>query len=378
MRPIVADERTELSAAVQNRHAPCKSVLMVGTDPEGKGGIRSVVSGYLEAGLFDRFEGRYVTTHRNGGRWTKLTAALGGWVSVITSLRSLDTPLVHVQCSSRASFWRKSIVCLMARNAGRPYILHIHSGAFVRFYEESGPLARRYIRNIVERAGTVIALSEQWRERLLRVFPDAQIEVLSNALVPPPIDQVHPARERDPVVLYLGDISRQKGVHDLVAALAETPELRLVCGGLTPASGGLEPTELAGIPGVNGRISFPGWLGPESKRAALSKAGVFVLPSYAEGLPMALLEAMAWGIPVIATPVGGIPELITHGENGLLVQPGDVPALTRALRDLAGNVELREKLGRAARARIDQAYALDSVLGRLGKIYRRYGIPERI
>ena len=81
----------------------CRSVLMVGTDPEGRGGIRSVVSGYLEAGLFDRFEGRYVTTHRNGGRWTKLTAALGGWVSVITLLRSLDTPLVHVQCSSRAS-----------------------------------------------------------------------------------------------------------------------------------------------------------------------------------------------------------------------------------------------------------------------------------
>ncbi len=93
---------------------------------------------------------------------------------------------------------------------------------------------------------------------------------------------------------------------------------------------------------------------------------------------MALLEAMAWGIPVIATPVGGIPELITHGENGLLVQPGDIPALTQALRDLAGNMELREKLGRAARARIDQAYALESVLGRLGKIYRRYGIPERV
>jgi glycosyltransferase involved in cell wall biosynthesis len=350
---------------------------MVGTDPEGKGGIRTVVSGYLEAGLFERFEGRYVTTHRNGGGWTKLTAAVGGWLRVMESLRSLDTPLVHVQCSSRASFWRKSIVCLMARGAGRPYILHIHSGAFVRFYEESGPFARRYIRNIVEHAGTVIALSEQWRERLLRAFPDAQVEVLSNALVPPPIDQVRPARERDPVVLYLGDISRQKGVHDLVAALAETPELRLVCGGLAPPSGGLEPTQLERMPGVSGRVSFPGWLGPESKRAALSKAAVFVLPSYAEGLPMALLEAMAWGIPVIATPVGGIPDLITHGENGLLVQPGDVSALTRALRDLAGNVELREKLGRAARARIDQAYALESVLARLGKLYRQYGVRER-
>ena len=358
---------------------PCRSVLMVGTDPAGRGGIRTVVSGYLDAGLFDRFEGQYVVSHRKGGLWTKMIAALGGWLKVAWLLRRLDAPLVHVQCSSRASFWRKSVVCLLARLAGRPYILHIHSGEFIRFYEKSGRLAQRYIRGIFARAGTVIALSEQWRDRLRRISPSANIEILTNALVPPASEQVRPAANRDPVLLYLGDITRAKGVHDLTEAFAriagELPQLQLVCGGLGSDA---QVSELQRRPGVTGRISFPGWLGPEQKRAQLARAAVFVLPSYAEGMPMALLEAMSWGLPVVATAVGAIPELIADGKNGLLVAPGDVNGLASSLALLARDPALRERLGRAARACIEDTYTLESTLTRLGQIYRRYGIePKR-
>src|SRR5579862_8776726 len=111
-----------MSAATSSEHriesarvTPCRSILMVGTDLAGKGGIRAVVQGYLDGGLFERFPGVYIATHRYGGAWTKLSAALSGWWRVARALRKLDAPLLHVQMASRASFWRKSIACLMAR-----------------------------------------------------------------------------------------------------------------------------------------------------------------------------------------------------------------------------------------------------------------------
>src|ERR1700753_3882459 len=109
---------------------PCRSVLMVGTDLDGMGGVRAVVSGYKEGGLFERYHCVYVPTHRAGGVWVKIVTALKGWVKVARLLRQLGAPLVHVQTASRGSFWRKFVVCLMARLAGRPYLVHLHGGGF--------------------------------------------------------------------------------------------------------------------------------------------------------------------------------------------------------------------------------------------------------
>src|SRR5690349_6227534 len=144
----------------------CRSVLMVGTDLDGMGGVRAVVRGYLDGGLFERYNCVYVASHRAGSTWIKILTALKAWVRVAYLLRKLDAPLIHVQTASRGSFWRKSVVCLMARMAGRPYLVHLHGGGFTRFYEESGPLARRFIRSTLAHAALVIALSEEWRNRL--------------------------------------------------------------------------------------------------------------------------------------------------------------------------------------------------------------------
>src|SRR4029077_8338313 len=138
----------------------------------GTGGIRAVVRGYVDGGLFERFDGVYVATHRSGSAGLKARTALTAWFQVAVQLRKLDAPLVHVHMASRASFWRKSVVCLMARVAGRPYLVHLHGGEFMQFYQhESGPLRRRYIRHVLANAALVIVVSEIWRERLLTISP---------------------------------------------------------------------------------------------------------------------------------------------------------------------------------------------------------------
>ncbi|MGH8229802.1 MAG: glycosyltransferase family 4 protein [Steroidobacteraceae bacterium] len=364
---------------------PCRSVLMVGTDPAGPGGISAVVQGYLEGGLFERFPCVYVTTHRQGSRPLKLRTAIRGWLAVAFDLVRLPAPLVHVQMASRASFWRKTLVCLMARARRRPYLLHVHGGEFVEFYEhECSRTAQRVVRSVLAHASLVIALSEEWRRALARICPQAVIEVVPNAVrLPAAPDTSRPAPRRGAsgaasTVLFLGDVCRAKGALDLVRAVARIaghfPQLRLVCAG----RGATEQVRaLARELGVSERVHCPGWLERERKRAALAEAAVFALPSYAEGMPMALLEAMSWGLPVVASGVGGIPQVIRSEVNGLLIDAGNVEGLAAALARLLADAELRVRLGMAARATIEAQFALEGTLARLGAIYGRFGLTPR-
>jgi glycosyltransferase involved in cell wall biosynthesis len=355
----------------------CKTVLMVGTSLSTLGGVRMVVQGYVEGGLFERFEGVYIPTHRDGSPWRKMRLAATGWLRTGLALARLDAPLVHVHTASRASFWRKSAVFLMARMARRPYLLHMHGGEFMLFYEkECGPRRQRFIRHILREAALVLVLSEQWRESLQRICPEARIEVLPNGVALPDLAQRR-TLER-PRIVFLGAMARGKGIYDLLRAFAliadRFPDARLICAGpgsIVPARAMAARLEIAG------RVDFPGWLDAEQKQRLLASATLFVLPSYAEGLPMALLEAMSWGLPVIATPVGGVPQLVQHQANGLLVAPGNIEQLASSLASALDKPELRQKLGTAARATIEEHFCRDRSLEQLSRIYRRFGMTER-
>lgn len=352
---------------------------MVGTDLAGMGGIRTVVEGYIQAGLFDEIDCTYVTTHRPGSHWTKMAAALSGWAGVAARLVTLDAPLVHVHLSSRASFWRKSVVCLLARLAGRPYLLHVHGSEFEQFYGECSPWARRIIRGVLARADLVLALSEAWRKTLQRISPQARLDVLTNAVPLPPLDETRDREKRQPTVLFLGEVARHKGVLELARSFVpvsrQFPQLKLVYGGTGSAD--QEVRKLTAELELNDRVEFTGWLEAQRKRAQYAGATMFVLPSYVEGMPMALLEAMSWGLPTISTAVGGVPEVITHEVNGLLVAPGDTEALAAAIARLMSDPALRQRLGEAARETIATRFSLDTAVGRLLEIYRRFGIAPR-
>jgi len=307
----------------------------------------------------------------------KIATALKAWVRVAVLLRRLDAPLVHVQTASRSSFWRKSVVCLMARAAGRPYIVHLHGGGFSRFYEhECGPIRRRLIRSTLAHAALVIALSQEWRERLLKICPEARVEILHNAVSIP--DRARSQPHTSPTLLFLGHILPDKGIYELVKSFAavakRVPGLKLVLAGVGESEA---VREQASLLGVSERMELPGWLGPEGKSAALAASTIFVLPSYHEGMPMALLEAMSWGMPVIATPVGGIPQIVKHEVNGLLVPPRDVAALTAAIERLLKDPALRDRLGEAARTTIATGFSLEDAMKKLDSIYRRFGLVKR-
>jgi glycosyltransferase involved in cell wall biosynthesis len=358
---------------------PCRCVLMVGTSPDVRGGISTVVRGYHSGGLFRRFDIQYVSTHRDGTALQKALAALKGYMAFSRLLLTAAAPLVHIHLASRASFWRKAVVCMLARLRGRPYVLHVHGAEFSKFYhEECGAFSKRIVRGVLERAALLLTLSGQGQELLKLIAPRAPVQVLPNAVQLPDLMPKRAGAAPPMRILFAGRIGARKGAFELLSAFARVatkfPSVTLVCAGDGEST---RLKQLATELGLAERVECPGWLSSEQMVHELQRASVFALPSHQEGLPMALLEAMARSLPVLTTPVGGIPDLVANDQNGILVTPGDVDAIEAALVRLLESSAERERLGAAARATIVERFSLDATLERLAALYRLFGVPER-
>jgi glycosyltransferase involved in cell wall biosynthesis len=369
-----ADEADVESARVKPA-AP--RVLMIGTAPGGRGGVASVIEILRAGGLFERESVRYLSSHREGSRRAKAGAALDAfWRTGLACLRQRPA-VVHVHAASRASFARKSLLLLIARAAGCRTIFHLHGAEFDRFAgAESGAPLRWWIRHTLEKSSVVIALSGSWAAFLRGYAPAARIVVLPNAVPLPPA--AGRAGEQPGRILFLGRADAGKGVFELldaVAALAPAfPQVHLVIGGV----GELDRLRRrAAELGIGGRVALPGWLDGVDKQRELACAQVFCLPSHAEGLPMALLEAMAAAKAVVASAVGGIPEAVTDGADGLLVAPRDAAALAAALGALLRDGALRARLGDHARSTVRQRFSTEAALGQLSALYRELAAGRR-
>lgn len=346
-----------------------KSVVMIGPAFEARGGISSVVGVYRACGLFDRARVRYLASCPDGGTARKLVTAFRAWGRFLALLAAGRVRLAHVHLASRASFWRKSMFLWPAFLARVPVVIHLHGGAFATFYgEESGPWRRRFIRATFARAGAVIVLSRSWRDWVRHACPEASVVMIHNpVLVPEP--GAAPDREVN-VILGLNRLEPLKGTHDLlqaVAALVERrPDIRLRLGG----DGEIDAVRarVAEL-GLQRHVELLGWVGPQQRERELARAGIYALPSYREAMPMGVLEAMAAGLPVVATAVGGIPDMIDDGIEGRLLPPGDVAALVAALESLLDAPDCARAMGEAARLRVVHDFSAQAIVPRLEALY---------
>jgi glycosyltransferase involved in cell wall biosynthesis len=348
-----------------------KQAVMIGTRRDTLGGIAAVINVYAAAGLFDRFPVRYLASHRDGSAWDKLATVAGALLRFAWMLLRGQVALVHVHAASRASFWRKSLFLALARLARVPAVLHLHGGEFKIFYgQECGPLRRRFIRSIFDHCARVVVLSEAWREWVASISTNPHIDVVRNpVLLPATVAEW--SQRRPGQVLCLGRMNRGKGSYDLLqaAALAGTP-LHVSFGGDGEAE---QVRARARELGIAEQVSVLGWVQAGDKARELDRANMFVLASYNEGLPMSVLEAMAAGVPVVSTPVGGIPEAVSDGVEGFLVEPGDVAALARRLAQLAQDPALAKRMGAAARRKVESTFAAGAVVPRIEQIYLDLG-----
>jgi glycosyltransferase involved in cell wall biosynthesis len=353
-------------------------IIMVGTAPDNKGGIAAVLDVYRDMGLFERWPIRYVATHVDGSRMQKLMRACRAALVFTGLLFTRRVALVHVHTASGPSFWRKLFFIMLTFLTGRKLVLHVHGGNFDAFANtQSGALGRAIIRYALRQTSCIIALSERWRQWFSDFAPGCKVSVIFNPVRMPA--GINRAAHSNLMLLFLGKMCRDKGNYDLLGALMlllpQYPGLRLVCAGDGEAAGVMARAAELGIAHA---VETPGWVAGEAKARLFTAADVFVLPSYFEGMPMSILEAMAYGVPVVATPVGGIPETITDGEEGLLISPGDIPALADALARLLADPPLANRMGQAGRHKVEKLFSAESIVRQVETVYRELGaIPCR-
>jgi glycosyltransferase involved in cell wall biosynthesis len=233
---------------------------------------------------------------------------------------------------------------LVAPAARKPIVLTLHGSGTAGRFEDLNLMAKapRLAGTLLRRAKVVIGVSEQ----LTRAAEGAG--ALDARWIPSGVDVPREVGDEadPPEVLFVGRLSEEKGIRELVQA---TEGLNLVVAGDGPLRG-LVPNALGFVPHA------------EAQRL-IGRAAVVALPSHREGMPLVLLEAMAHGRAVVATPVGGIPSLVEDGVTGLSVPKGDPVALREAITRLLGNPALRRKLGAAARGRVEEVASWDRVVG---------------
>jgi glycosyltransferase involved in cell wall biosynthesis len=350
-----------------------KYIVMVGPSMNSHGGIASVVAAWKQAGVFGRWPITYLETHVEGTKLNKLFVGSVAFLRFVLLLISCRVACVHLHIARHKSFWRKSIFALAAFLVRRPVLLHFHSGRFPDFFfNDCNWVQKQAVRVVLDHAENLIVLSESWREILRPITRNRQITVVTNFLVPPPRAADDSTRSKHHI-LFLGLLNRDKGFFDLLEAIAplciEFPSLMVVCGGKGDQADVNERIQQLHI---EGHVKLLGWVTGASKDAWLSRASFYVLPSYVEGIPLGILEAMAWGMPVVASKIGGIPDIIEDGGEGLLIKAGDLPGLRDAMRKLLQNDEPRRRMGLAARRKIESVFSPTAVLPSIDLLYEEY------
>ncbi len=279
----------------------------------------------------------------------------------------------HINITGRGSTVRKIILATFARTIGLRYLLHVHDYDYAEEYRRRGRLMQVLIERIFRGAAKVVVLGTRDQRLLssLLELPPGLVTVLHNA-VPDPEPDLNRARAPGTPcqLLFLGHLSARKGVPELLRALA-SPSLASLQWRVTLAGGGPldEFRELAASLGISERVDFPGWVDEASVKALNAKADILVLPSHAEGLAMAVLEGLSYGLVVVTTPVGAHTEVIEPDVSGVLVPPGDVAALADALARIIDDGDARERLGRGARRRFLEKFDVRGYSDRLSQLH---------
>ncbi|MGZ5180620.1 MAG: glycosyltransferase family 4 protein [Ramlibacter sp.] len=288
---------------------------------------------------------------------------------------------VHVNMAERLDFVRESLVLVACKLLGIPAVLHLHAAQLHHSYRRFPAPLRALVRWIFSLPQCCVVLGQVSADFVTRELhvPPQRVEIVINGVPEPQVAR----RARTPAVprlLFVGNLSDRKGVPELLEALAH-PALAKVPLHLTLAGGGDIDgyAERARALGVDGKVRFHGWADQGQVAQLLADADALVLPSHDEGLPLAILEALAHGVAVVCTPVGEIPHVLSHGHSACFVEPGEPASIARGLAQVLGEAQLRERLERKGKALHQAQFSLRHFATSIARIHQRqFGLSAQL
>jgi len=347
------------------------NVMMIGPSINSKGGIATVLQYYIISSIKERIGIDYYYTTTEDTRLNKVLYYIKGLINILRNISKYK--VIHIHISSWWSFRRQVLIIFVGKILNKKIIIHVHGSMFDVYYEEGNRIEKYIIRYAFNLAYRVIVLSKAWENKINKLCKLEKIQIIYNSI---PVNKIiyecEVKRLNYPrIILFLGKLGKRKGVYDLIDAIKlirpKSTEIRtLLCG-----DGEVEKVrKMVRKLGFEHRIDVRGWVSGRAREKVLNDAYLFVLPSYNEGLPMSMLEAMARGTPVVSTAVGGIPEVIENGVEGFLVEPGDIKALAEAMERLLTDENLWISMSKAARKKVEDKFSSELTFNLLNALYR--------
>jgi len=345
-----------------------RKILYISPSIHVKGGISSVIKGFLGSDLAKNHAIYLVASHVDGHKWVKVVRAVVGLLETCFYLLIKGVDIVHIHGGDVISFKRKFYYVKIAKLFTCKIIYHHHGADFMNQYISLSEKWKNRVKSTFERVDCLICLSESWRKSIQRIAPGGTIEVIPNCIELP--DNLGKKANTHVRLTFLGLIGDRKGVFDLIRVVKRLIEdghrIRLTIGGNGEAKRLLgEIKELE----IENAVKYCGWIGHKERDLILRETDIFVLPSYAEGMPMSILEAMAYSVPVVSTFVGGIPELVIDGETGCLFKSGDLDEMCRKIAYLIQDENLRKKMGQKGRELIRTNHNIQHATQKVSAIY---------
>jgi len=319
-------------------------IVVIGLSLHRRGGVASVLATFAGAGFFDRKEVVYHCSCGDGSKFDKLFSIVKQWVKFLGLLTAKQPDLAHIHFSADSSFWRKVPYILLAKLFRLKLLLNVHPTHFYDYFAKASPPIQRLMKAVLGCADCLGFANANLIAAFRPYFPHLRLVHLRN---PVDLTRYYPPTlpQRRPQALYLGAILPIKGVYDIVKAVellkAKQRELCFIfCGDYETDKLRNQVQDLR----LNSVVQVRDWISYETKLELLQQSSMLLLPSYSEGFPMVVLEAMACGLPVISTPVGGLAGVLRDGENALLVEPGNPEMLAEKIEQLLIDAALRDKL----------------------------------
>lgn len=342
---------------------------MLSPDLDVKGGISSVVREYLKGGLMARINLHFIPTHKDGSHVKKIVVFLAAIVRFIGLAPDMKNMIVHFHTSQNGSFFRKFILFCLAKMMGAKTIVHIHGSQFEAFMTQN-LLFQALTQFYFNRANQILVMSSHWLKSIRNFTENRHITLIYN---PTTLSDANVQERTDrPNILFMGRLCQRKGIYDLLQCIDLNKDYFRDKGAAFVLAGDGEVDQAHQYVtdhNLQDLVEIPGWINSERKEQYLKTSNILILPSYNEQMPMSILEAMGYGYPIIATNIAGIPDMVEHGENGFLFAPGDIKAMTKALKDLCTNAALRDKMGKKSQEFVKEKFESTKIVNQLVSIY---------
>jgi glycosyltransferase involved in cell wall biosynthesis len=329
-------------------------VALITPPLDASGGIGRLMSYVAAASESDEVTIRLLDTRgRSVHPVLSIFPLLRAWLALLWLGLTRRVDVAHINVSSHGSSVRKPVMLWTCRLLRIPAILHLHASEYQEFFAGLPSPAKLLLRRTFAAADAVLVLGRSYREYVCGelAVPAEKVTVLLNGSPGPDAAPKLHARGSGPLrILFLGRLGNRKGVPELLRALADSRVRAAAWSATLAGDGEIEQyrSQVAAL-GLEERVSFPGWVDADRTRRLLLESHLLVLPSRAEGLPMSVIEAFAYAVPVVSTSVGAIADIVEHDVNGIIVPAGDSIALADAILTLLNDEPLRLRLARSAR-----------------------------